>query len=105
MKEGVPKSNIATFTAASTDTTVYQVSSKRKFVLTDVIVANKEGSAVTVTIYDGSGGTLKMAVEVPANDTKAIVGIENGPEFYTSVVAQVSAYTNGSYITVGGYEE
>jgi len=103
--KGIPKSGVAAFTAANSDTAVYTVSSNRKFRLTDVIIANKEASSVTVTIYDGTGATdKKMTVQVPAGDTKAIVGIENGPEFTDSVVARVSSYTNGSEITVGGYE-
>jgi|Deesub1362A_J573_1020465.scaffolds.fasta_scaffold00652_28 hypothetical protein len=106
-RDGAPKSAEADFTAANTDKTVYTVSTGRTFRLTDIIVANKEGSAVTVTIWDGASatGTKMLVVQVPATDTKAITDIRNGPEFATSVVAQVSSYTNGSSITIGGYEQ
>jgi len=96
------------FTAATTDTTVHEVSENRTLVVTNIIANNKESSAVIISLYDGasSAENQKLEITVPANSTKEILmPNDNGIEFTTSVVAQVSAHSNGSSIWIGGYED
>lgn len=97
-----PVDAYASFTAAATDTTVYEVSSNRKLTVTDVIITNKETGAILVTIKDGA--TTKLEVKIAGNDT-GVIKLNNGITFRTSVVAQVDTYANGSSIWIGGYEE
>ena len=102
----IPVNTLKEFSAANTDTTVYTVSTNRKLTVTDIVVTNKETSAVLITIWDGASatGTKKMEIEVPPTTTGMLLRMQHGPEFRTSVVAQVSAYTNGSSIMIGGEE-
>jgi hypothetical protein len=104
VKTKIPVDGFAEFTAANSDNTVYTVSSNRVLTVTDIVISNQETSAITVTIWDGAGGTKKFKVEVAANSTESI-RMGNGPRFSTSVVAQVDVYTNGSSIFIGGFEE
>ena len=96
------KDGSAAFTSANSDTTVYKVSANRVFYLTNVAVANDEASNILVTLFDGAGGDKKAYIIAPADDTKPI---KTRIKFTDSVVAQVNTYTDGSYITISGYEE
>jgi len=96
----------AKFTAASSDTTVHTVSPSRKLTVKDIVITNKETSTITVTLYDGpsSGGVVKGEFSVGAGSTE-IFSFKSGIKFSAQVVAQVSSYSNGSSIWIGGYEE
>lgn len=89
------------FSGSGSDEDVYTVSTNRKLYVTDIVATNKETSTVLIIIKDDTD--TKVEINVSANDTK-VVKLSSPISFIDSVKAQVSAYTNGSSITLVGYE-
>ena len=116
MEKGVRKGGTnASDLNASTVVAVYTVTSGRKFVLTDIVVANEHASETAVVeLYDQADGASPDAASqkfppiiVGPQETVVIRGIENGPEFSTAVSALLSGGTGtvaARSVYVGGYE-
>ena len=103
MIQKIPDSGTVTIDSTN-DKTAYTVPSNRKFELKTLIIINNEASATTYSIYDGgsTSGRLMMVITVQANSYVNLTQLE-GFVFSTSVVVKASQYTNGGYVTVGGY--
>lgn len=91
---GSPATDVGT-----SDTTILSVPSGKTFYARTVVITNTAASAVTVDIYDGSGGTHKMKVTVPATTTWSLSNIK-GLTFTSAVVAVADA--TGATMTVSG---
>ena len=92
-----------TFSGTS-DEDVYVVPSDRTFYVTDIVLTNKEGSAVLFTIKHVTGTTTTLEVYVDANSTKHLKF--TSPKMLVGAIkASVSAFSNGSSMSLQGYED
>jgi len=85
-------------------TTIYQVTSGRKFYLKSLIITNLSSEAL-VSIYDSTSSSNPPIppIKAPAQDTVALgEGDIHGATFISSVIAYST--TSGVWIHVGGYE-
>jgi len=97
-----------TVQVGTSDTTVYEVTSGRKFYLEGLVLTETGSSAATVDIFDGpSANDVRpiAPVIVDATSTKTISEsvLKGAVPFENSVVMKSSSGT--TWVTVIGYEE
>lgn len=97
----------AQITSTTSGTTIYTVTSGRKFTVKSLIITNPvSGEIATVSFYDADVSTSNPPLPPIMLDTGTISFSENelhGVTFISSVVAWSD--TSGVWVHIGGFEE
>lgn len=67
-----------TITASTAETTVVTADAAKLLGVYGLVLTNTSASATSVTIRDGSGGTIRAVFDIPPVDTRGFIGAPDG---------------------------